>query len=248
MMFSPEIIEAAKAHALREYPNESCGVILGDEYVECENISPTPKIAFAIARERELEFFSSGLLRGLIHSHTNGVPHPGKSDMEGQIASNIPWGILNTNGQQARDPWFWGTGVPIPPLEGRGFRHGPSGTDNRGDCYALIRDWYRLNRNITLIEFPRDYPWWDRNENMYAENFAKAGFESLDMTQAPKFFLTPPVLGDVFLVRTTKRFPTHGAIYLGNELFLHHYEGQLSISAPLNKWKERITHHLRYPS
>ena len=37
-----------------------------------------------------------------------------------------------------------------PPLIGREFRHGASGSDDKGDCYALIKDWYFLEKGVKI--------------------------------------------------------------------------------------------------
>ena len=39
---------AAKQHALEQAPEESCGIVVNDEYYPCINISDTPEDNFAI--------------------------------------------------------------------------------------------------------------------------------------------------------------------------------------------------------
>ena len=40
--------EAAKQHAIKEAPKESCGIVVNDIYYPCNNISETPEDNFAI--------------------------------------------------------------------------------------------------------------------------------------------------------------------------------------------------------
>jgi proteasome lid subunit RPN8/RPN11 len=136
---------AAKAHAVETYPQEACGVLKNGTYVRCTNTA-TEKDTFVIAAE---EWHNLQPVEALIHSHPDGPGFPSMQDMKSQIDMDIPWGLIvvgkgGPNGEiMAADPWFWGDTLPIAPLTMRDFRHGPSGTDNKGDCYALIRDVYR---------------------------------------------------------------------------------------------------------
>ena len=43
-----KFLEDAKQHALKDAPNESCGIVVDDNYYPCNNISDTPKDNFAI--------------------------------------------------------------------------------------------------------------------------------------------------------------------------------------------------------
>ena len=42
-MFSEIIINDIKAHAIRDYPNESCGFIVDEEYIPFENKAENPE-------------------------------------------------------------------------------------------------------------------------------------------------------------------------------------------------------------
>jgi cell wall-associated NlpC family hydrolase len=123
-------------------------------------------------------------------------------------------------------------------LLGRDFRPGPSGSDGRGDCYALIRDWYAEHRGIELPEFPRDDEWWEHGEDLYRENFAAAGFVQI----APEA-MQP---GDVVLAQVMASTTNHGGIVLPNGLVLHHLRNRLSRAEPLGPWMRFVTHVLRY--
>jgi proteasome lid subunit RPN8/RPN11 len=211
-----------RKHALREFPKESCGLITPYGYIACKNIAEKPEDHFEISWDEIAPH--SGRILAYVHSHKWDSKGPGKSDMEGQIATNLPWGIILCSGETTKGPFYWGDMLECPPMLNREFRHGPSGTDGRGDCYALIKDWYKVNRNIILPEFPRDDHWWeevkDKNDNLYMNGFKKAGFERIT---------TELQEGDVILMQDRKfQVINHAGIYLGNNIVLHHREGKLS--------------------
>jgi proteasome lid subunit RPN8/RPN11 len=149
--------QAAKAHAIEAYPNECCGVLKDGAYVRCTNIS-TVRDTFLI---NAVEWHALQPVQAVIHSHPEGPDHPSQRDMQSQIDMDIPWGIVlvGKNGPNneimAADPWFWSDDFPPVPLIGRDFRHGPSGTDQRGDCYAMIRDIYRSEASVIQVEIDK---------------------------------------------------------------------------------------------
>jgi proteasome lid subunit RPN8/RPN11 len=228
---------AIREHALREYPRECCGLVMrGGLYVPMENKAPDPEEAFEVDTGALMQ---DGVL-ALVHSHTDAPAAPSAADMEQQIATGITWGLISTNGNDATPVWWWGGGIPTPPLLGREFRHGPSGSDGKGDCYALIRDWYLLERKIDLPEFPRDDTWWHAGRDLYRDNFAKAGFVQVSPNDARP--------GDVVLAHVLSPVVNHGGIYLGNGLILHHLPSRLSREEPLARWMSLVTHFLRHES
>jgi proteasome lid subunit RPN8/RPN11 len=231
-IFNREIEEAARAHAMAEYPRESCGLVVDGKYVPMPNMSSDPT-----AFEMDASAFGDDV-EAVIHSHADGPPWPSAADMRGQIATRVPWGIVVSTSAGAGRILWWGDGVPRPPLIGRDFRHGPSGSDGRGDCYALIRDWYAEIRGIELPEFPRDDRWWENGDDLYRVHFPDAGFVAV-----PADEMRP---GDVVLAAIISRVPNHGGVVLPNGLVLHHLQNRLSRTEPLGPWMRFVTHVLRY--
>jgi proteasome lid subunit RPN8/RPN11 len=241
---TPADIGKIQQHALDQYPKECCGAITPDGYVPLVNKHPVPDRAFD-CRDACNELLAAGKLLAVVHSHPGGPMGPSSWDMRQQVAMDIPWGLVITDGNRVSIPFFWGDTLEIPPLERRPFRHGPSGSDGAGDCYALIRDWYRLERQITLPVGFRDDSWWSGGEegaNLYMTEFGKAGFVDLGRSEG----LRDPHVGDVFLVRIRSKVPNHGGVYVGNGNILHHPAQCLSIHKPLGEWVKLITNWLRY--
>ena len=238
-MYPREVENQFKEYAKAEYPLEACGFVLyqNGEHVFApkKNISGNPKNEFEID---PLEYPLDGSLVAVVHSHPNGKREPSKSDMEGQLATNVAWGIVVTAPEFVSEILWWGRGVQTPGLMARPFRHGPSGSDGGGDCYALIKDWYLLNRNIQLPEFPRTPDWWENGESMYVDGFKSAGFEQISESEI--------VPGDVFLSQVRSKVPNHGGIYLGAGLVFHHLHNRLSKRDTLPRWKKYVTCWLHY--
>lgn len=244
-MFGRHVEEAILAHAREAWPEECCGLVAGDAYHRCRNIAAEPRHNFEIAPSDYLVATQvHGPIQAVVHSHPESEgAFPSRLDMEGQMQTGVPWGIVSVNAQAAYDLFWWGDGVPVPPLVGRQFRHGVT------DCYSLIRDWFRLERGILLPEFPREDGWWRKGGNDYVEGFGRAGFTCYATGMAGKDLVQP---GDVILFSLENDTPPHhGAVYLGRGLILHHLasgatRNRLSKREPIGGRVRQATHWLKH--
>lgn len=239
-MFGKDIENAAKAHALREWPRESCGVVAGGLYVPVTNIAENPLEHFVMPDDTLVRYE----VEAVIHSH-NSISEPGPDgrhrphhphyptadDMIHQIETDVPWGIVSTDGKDTTEILWWGDHVLDQPLVGRQFVPGVT------DCYALIRAYYWQEKGVRLPDFARDSEWWNLGKDLFEEGFAQAGFVRIDETEA--------MTGDVVLMNLGTPVTCHGGIIL-DSLVLHHLENRLSRREPLGNWRKRITHWLRY--
>jgi proteasome lid subunit RPN8/RPN11 len=236
-----DVLHAARMHAMRAWPQESCGGVTSDGYVPFINRAREPDKHFECSDQVAPLLLEEQLL-ALIHSHPDGAFEPSEHDQAQQIVMDIPWGIVLAKRDAALDPYFWGEMLEPPPLEGRDFRFGPSGTDGRGDCAALVRDWYRLKRDIRLPEFPRADGFWKLRTDKYRRSMAEAGFQSILL---PKH--TEPAVGDIAMIAVlSPHEPNHAAIYVGGGLILHHFAQRLSRTEPLMRWRNLITNWYRH--
>lgn len=239
-----EAMCAIQEHAKEQFPKESCGALTPDGYVPLENRAGNPVLAFDCT-EACNQLQAENRLLAVVHSHTNGRMGPSSWDMRQQEAMDVPWGLVVTDGARVTRPFFWGDSLEPPPFEKRQFRHGPSGTDGKGDCYALIRDWYRVEKQIRLPAGYRDDAWWagvEGGDNLYLTNIAQAGFRDLGRAEG----LRDPQIGDVFLARVRSKVPNHGGVYVGDGHVLHHLGDCLSIQRPIGEWVKLVTHWLRH--
>lgn len=223
MKFTAETINAIKAHAREEYPREAVGAVVCGQYVPMLNLSPHPERHVKADAAELAKFSRSGGLQAIVHSHPDGPQYPSRADMTSQIQWGCAFGIIALTKEVTDEPFFWGGTTPMPPLIGRPFRHGVT------DCFALIRDWYRIERGVTVPDFPRDWGWWDQGENMYEKHFKDCG--CIELTGGEEI-----EEGDVFLAslvaapdKKTQRVKdnplNHAGIYLGKKTgqILHHY-------------------------
>lgn len=229
-----------KQHALEEYPKECCGLIINNKYIKQKNIAKDPIKDF----EMHPMLLVNNDVQAVVHSHTAVVGTilgeattwdlrtASYLDMKNQIETNIPWGIVGTNGSMCQDPVWFGSMVPITELVGRDFIHGIY------DCYSLIYDYYKLTYNIALPQQPRNPNWWDKGLDLYSDNFKKAGFEEINISQAQA--------GDVFLLTIQSKVINHAAVYIGDNLILHHLANRLSRREPLSRWNKYINKCIRY--
>lgn len=235
-MFDATAIDAARSHAADEYPKESCGLIVDGEYLPRKNIHEDPENAFRMSKQAYAGAAKKGEIQAVIHSHPDGPAYPSSGDMTAQHASAVPWGIIVSSQDAAKEPFWFGDQVPMPPLLGRGFRHGVT------DCYSLIRDWYRSEKDIILPIGARDWEWWLNDENLYMENFEGAGFEVVrDLSDIRE--------GDVFFATLGKsKVPNHGGVYIGNGLALHHLTSRYGFDPSRVSKREPIARYMNHIS
>ncbi|CAI2922626.1 C40 family peptidase [Serratia entomophila] len=227
------IVSAILAHAEAEYPYESCGVVVQSgrrqRYVPCRNLAPEPSEQFSLAPEDYVEAEDSGEVIAIVHSHPDATTQPSQLDLAQCDLSQVPWIIASWPEGDVRQI------MPtqgIKPLLGRPFVHGI------WDCYALVRDWYAQERDITLPNFERTDCWWGRGENLYMKHYAEAGFvlASGEMQS-----------GDVVIMQVRADEPNHAAVYLGEGVIIHHMYGRLSQRVPYGGyWLARTIITLRH--
>ena len=204
--------QAIIEHAKREYPRESCGLVLdvdgAEHYFPCRNIAENTG-EFIMDPKDQAFAEDVGNIIAVVHSHCNIAPTPSQADLVMCENWRLPWHIVSIPNET------WATIFPCgfkAPLVGRQFFHGVL------DCYSLIKDWYERERNMTLPHFERSEEWWTKGDNLYLENFASAGFEPVDTLEP----------GDIIIMQIGAKVPNHAAVYLGNNVMLHHLQKRIS--------------------
>lgn len=113
-MFGIDVSEAAREHALSEWPRECCGVVLGGVYHPVANMAADPLNAFEMPPAIWLDLAPEAV----IHSHDGSTVksengrarprhphHPSRADMQSQIAAGVPFGIVSTDGVARKIKW-----------------------------------------------------------------------------------------------------------------------------------------------
>lgn len=246
--FRRQVLEDAKRYAIAQYPKEMCGFITDLGFIPAPNSAVDPIKDFRIDPEEYLKVQSKMKILAILHSHTNGRAFPTEIDMRSQLNTNVPWGIILTDGFAADDPVMWGDSLPIAPLIGRQFMHGV------WDCYSLVRDTFRLGKEqlaeldvtqrwpfepVTFPEFPRSDAWWDGPDDLYVQNFGSVGFDVIERDQAR--------VGDCMLMRigSSKKL-SHAAILIDQDLILHHLPTRLSRREPSGIWARHADVWVRF--
>ena len=227
--FDERIINEISIHSREEYPNECCGLIVKNEYLKMINTAEDTVQDFRIDINEFVKYNKS--VEAIIHSHAD-QPHLSKIDMEQQVSTKLPWGVAFVQKGVCEGVVFFGDQVEPYPLVGRPFVHGCF------DCYSLVRDYYKIERDITLPIFPRNNKWWETDESMLERGCREAGFDYIDILEAKE--------GDVVFMQLRSKVVNHSGVYLGNGVILHQLYGKLSIMEPVSKWFKYITSWLRY--
>lgn len=219
-------LKEAEAHAISEYPRESCGLVVTSKrkefYVRCTNVADDPKNDFSIGRSEWRAAEEQGKIKMVVHSHPDANCRPSPSDMLGIENSDLPWLILAVHGDPATPesaPVVVSNGIYEPtgyemPYRGRTFKFGSV------DCYTLVQDFYKRDMGIELPDFERKDRFWERGEDLYMENFAACGFDVIP---------EPSQKGDLILMAIRSEIVNHAAIWLGEmDHMLHHPYNHLS--------------------
>jgi proteasome lid subunit RPN8/RPN11 len=217
-MVNPEIVGQALEHAAREFPRESCGLLVdvndGIRYRPCRNLAPpgAAKDAFHIDPKDYIRAEEEGEVVAIVHSHPYVSPEPSLPDLVAIEQTRVPWLIVNP--KLGTHTWTEPSGFHAP-YEGRPFVHGLT------DCYSLVKDYYERELGVLLPPVTREDDWWHKGGDLYRSLYASAGFERVTGADLERYDLLVMMLGNTPV-------PNHGAVYLGEGRILHHVQGRLS--------------------
>lgn len=210
---TPENKEIFKKFSIEQKPNEACALLVLKDGVEslfiCDNIAKNKTNSFILCPKSFALADNVGQVIGVVHSHPNGRPDPSEADRVACEAHGLPWHIYSV----PLDTWcsFNPEGY-VPPLVGRPFHFGVL------DCFSLVRDYYKQVLNIEIKDFHRSDEDIFKTRSLYEENMEEANFKKVENLEKH----------DVILMQIGHRVPCHAAIYLGDDLILHHLRGCLS--------------------
>ena len=245
-MLTKSIKKAIIAHAIADYPRESCGVIIGKEYMPCKNIA-SDDAQFEISPIDLVGASKKGEILAYVHSHPDGSTNPSMPDRVQMNLHGKPWIITNAIEVALHKPEGYQA-----PLLGREYYHGLM------DCYTLIKDYYQRELDITLNDYERKEAWWEsaKSKPLYLDNFKKEGFVAIDTDTIKKH--------DAILFRLGKtEHVNHAAVFIGDGslsserteavisdcLILHHPYGRQSLRELYGEqWQRRAHVILRHKS
>lgn len=228
MNIQDHILPGIREHAAQVAPNECCGLVIicngRQRYTPCANTSGDPSNSFRIAPDEFAAAEDLGEVYAVVHSHVNVSPEPSQHDRVECETSGYPWIIVNhpTGQFTTLEP----TGYRAP-LIGRQFSQGGL------DCYQLAKDYYAEVCKLEIPHFDRGYDWWLNGGNLIAENFRQAGFHPIELNELRQH--------DGLIMQIESKVPNHVAVYIGNNLIMHHVINRLSSREPYGGYWRHVT-------
>jgi len=205
------------AHAKELAPNECCGIMVEHngvyQYIRSSNLSDSPTNSFLLDPDLVREY--GGMIKFVTHSHADTDCNPSDIDKASSEHCGIPFLILSLVDLK----YFTYTPCGYrQPLEGRSFLYAAS------DCVTLVRDYYKWELGIEINDLVRSEAWWwvgKESSSPYRYD------EIMNLTNFEK--VTDDLrVGDVLAIRFQSDHINHLAVYMGDNVILHHHLGKLS--------------------
>jgi len=234
MILPTHIKKHIKTHAIDEHPKECCGLIVENnkkyKALKCRNVSVTPSTSFSLDPIDYLRHSSKGEIRGVYHSHREGSDFS-ESDKTNSCYHEVNYIMYNLKDNSFHE--FSPKKQQILYLN-KPFKIGVN------DCFTLVRDYLEKNFNIHFSkEVSEAYSFGAQKQNLSKAiqlidevtlNHGMEGFVKMFISNAADFRKN-----DILVMGLKdENEPMHLAIYLGNEMIMHHPRNKYATTEKIN--------------
>jgi proteasome lid subunit RPN8/RPN11 len=236
IVLTPLQQQKIKEAALAAYPEEMCGICTNDDFVELANMSIEPERSFSFDPVQYAKWIDQAIC--IVHSHNKKIEDPeifdlrtpSKKDRLNQRQSNKPWLIVGCEGSEVSEP----IQIPREPNNNYLNRHFMWFIN---DCYTLVQDYYRFEKNIILMDHSDDFDWSNPDvlSGVFEPYIKQAGFIPIDHAAIQD--------GDLVVLSAMRMMNNHLGIYDNGDIL--HQEG-LSVRVPYSAFMGRVSRVLRY--
>jgi proteasome lid subunit RPN8/RPN11 len=229
-MLSPELKSQIKEYALQNPNVELCGLVVssGDStfIYKCKNISQNSGKHFELSPFDYLRAYDEGRNKIVGFFHSQKSVKPSTLDIVNYRNHKIPSYIYSHESDEVFE--VTDKHLKYNKYLGREFEIG------KNDCFSLVREFYKNEKNISIFDYPRKDNWYKDSPEIIKSNYKKEGFIIIDLNDI--------INGDI-----VEFFNFHFAIYLDGDFLLHHERNRHSnIEYFSDIWKKRITNVYRH--
>lgn len=242
MKFKEKLTYSIKKHCLSKPDEECCGLVVfskitnEDIVCPCQNTNPEKKYNFTINPNDYLNATAIGDIKAVYHSHPAGKVAFSEFDKMNSNNHNLTYILYHI---KSDDFLYYYPNKEMNKYIGREFSYGKS------DCFSLIKDYYKREKNIDIIEYDqlvnRDSSWRKKSAEHFQKMLeANPNFKEVDSQKLEK--------DDVLAYQYFDRPFEHFGVYLGDNLVLHQKIRRLSCIEPVDKDTGLIFKTYRYDS
>ncbi len=222
-----------KEFSLQNKNEESCGVIIHKDgnynAILCRNLAENRKYNFVVDPKDYFKASKMGQICCIFHSQTSIIPS--ELDIINSKGHNIPSLIYSIDKDDFTflDP----SNLTLNKYIGRNFELG------KNDCLTLVQDYYKNELNINISNFDRNSAFSELDSDIIIKSYKNEGFKIIELDEINKY--------DLIGFRFKNKNIHHLAVYLGQNLFLHHQGNKYSnVEIFTKEYKKRAELILRH--